>query len=430
MTAEVIVINKSAVAIAADSAVTIDSGRAEKIYNSVDKIFELSAHHPVGLMINGGLEFMGFPLGVLVKLYRSKRGTHHKATVSEYVDDFLSYLSSEVDIPDAERKLNVGRILFSLYNDVWDEINAAGRRLFAKEPRFSRPKFNNRVMLPILEQRIADLQHEKQLINVPKNKEGTLWQVYKTEHESALNAVIGNWKLIGRARSGFNRLCGLALTRAAFSTFSSVLIFAGFGNDEVFPSVQSVEIDGIVCDKMKVSKSAVTEAGKVPSGAEVLPFAQHEMVDRFLDGVDPGYDRYIRTSMRRVIQDFGDDLIDQHFVGSDADKRSAKAKMRVRRTALVNEFFRNSKAFKDQRFKSGILDMVRFMPKQELAHMAESLVNLTTIKRHVSAEKETVGGPIDIAVISKSEGFVWIKRKHYFDKEFNHRYFARHFGTR
>jgi hypothetical protein len=266
-------------------------------------------------------------------------------------------------------------------------------------------------------------------VTLPANKVRNLCTIYRTEHEEALKAVIGQWKLIKRAKDYFDRLCGLILIKSEFSSFSTGLIFVGFGEDEIFPGVQSAEIDGIVCGQLKVLKAKAIEVATLPSGAEVLPFAQHEMVDRFLDGVDPRYDRYVRTSMRKLIQDFGDDLLNTHFSGAPQDKRLARRQMLNARTTLVNEFFKNAKTFKDERFKAGILDMVRFMPKQELAHMAESLVNLTTIKRHVSAEKETVGGPIDIAVISKIEGFVWIKRKHYFDKEFNHRYFSRHFGS-
>jgi len=48
--------------------------------------------------------------------------------------------------------------------------------------------------------------------------------------------------------------------------------------------------------------------------------------------------------------------------------------------------------------------------QDELAAMAESLVNLTSFKRKVSMEAETVGGTIDVAVISKGDGFIWIKR--------------------
>ena len=43
MTAEVAILNSSAIAIAADSAVTI--GRGRKIYNSAIKVFTLSKSH-------------------------------------------------------------------------------------------------------------------------------------------------------------------------------------------------------------------------------------------------------------------------------------------------------------------------------------------------------------------------------------------------
>ena len=59
--------------------------------------------------------------------------------------------------------------------------------------------------------------------------------------------------------------------------------------------------------------------------------------------------------------------------------------------------------------------------------MAESLVNLTSFKRKVTMESETVGGPIDVAVISKGDGFIWIKRKQYFKAEFNQQFFANYF---
>lgn len=69
-----------------------------------------------------------------------------------------------------------------------------------------------------------------------------------------------------------------------------------------------------------------------------------------------------------------------------------------------------------------ILEVVAMLPKDDLASMAESLVNLTVLKRRISTDQETVGGPIDVAVISKGDGFIWIKRKHYFTKDLNPRY--------
>jgi len=70
---------------------------------------------------------------------------------------------------------------------------------------------------------------------------------------------------------------------------------------------------------------------------------------------------------------------------------------------------------------------VSVLPKPELAIMAETLVNLISFKKQVSREEETVGGPIDVAIISKGDGFIWLKRKHYFNPELNHQFFTKYY---
>lgn len=69
--------------------------------------------------------------------------------------------------------------------------------------------------------------------------------------------------------------------------------------------------------------------------------------------------------------------------------------------------------------------MVGYLSKEDIAELAEALVHLTQLKLKVSPEPETVGGPIDVAVISKGDGLIWIKRKHYFEPDLNPRYFHR-----
>jgi hypothetical protein len=60
-----------AVALAADSKVTIGSGN--KTFDTVNKVFTLSKVHPIGLMILGNAEFMRYPWETIVKLYRSQK---------------------------------------------------------------------------------------------------------------------------------------------------------------------------------------------------------------------------------------------------------------------------------------------------------------------------------------------------------------------
>jgi hypothetical protein len=54
MTAEVAVLNRYAVALAADSAVTAEGADgAVQVFQSVNKMFALSYRHPVGIMVYG-----------------------------------------------------------------------------------------------------------------------------------------------------------------------------------------------------------------------------------------------------------------------------------------------------------------------------------------------------------------------------------------
>lgn len=42
-------------------------------------------------------------------------------------------------------------------------------------------------------------------------------------------------------------------------------------------------------------------------------------------------------------------------------------------------------------------------------------------------ESETVSEPIDVAIISKGDGFIWIERKHYFKSEVNPQFFKNYY---
>jgi hypothetical protein len=126
MTTEVAVLNKLAVALAADSAATIDTGRSRKIYNTANKIFDISDAQPIGMMIYGNLEFMGLPFELVVKDFRKKNSQLRHGTVSACVSAFIDYLANEVSVTsDAEDDLVVGLVssaLAQLGNSVFNRI--------------------------------------------------------------------------------------------------------------------------------------------------------------------------------------------------------------------------------------------------------------------------------------------------------------------
>lgn len=59
------------------------------------------------------------------------------------------------------------------------------------------------------------------------------------------------------------------------------------------------------------------------------------------------------------------------------------------------------------------------MPIQDAVELADFLVNATTRYTQYIPGRATVGGPTEIAAMTRHEGYKWVKRKHYFDRDLN-----------
>lgn len=145
-----------------------------------------------------------------------------------------------------------------------------------------------------------------------------------------------------------------------------------------------------------------------------------------MSGIDPDYreaiDEFVDSTIEMTFQHFGETV--EHQLPQSQYTHLLHT-MAAARSRIVQHFRGQLSALLETQNSQPIMSIVESLPKDELAEMAEALVNLTSLKRRVTPEAETVGGPIDVAVISKGDGLIWIKRKHYFSPELNFRYFNR-----
>lgn len=91
MTAEIAVMNRFGVALAADSAVTIGDGQNTKIYQTANKLFEISDHKAVDLMIYNNTEFFGAPWEIVIKEFRCAHGSERCKTLFDWAPLFTIY---------------------------------------------------------------------------------------------------------------------------------------------------------------------------------------------------------------------------------------------------------------------------------------------------------------------------------------------------
>jgi len=194
----------------------------------------------------------------------------------------------------------------------------------------------------------------------------------------------------------------------------SGLIIAGFGEKDIFPCLNAYAIEGIANGFLKLKKDGESKVD-FKMGAAILPFAQKEMVVRFIEGIDPSFLQLIREGLYELATKYPKFIVEKFKAGG---KSKAKLSKDISKQIMetTNEFLQKFREIRHEYFVDPILQVVAVLPKDELAVMAETLVTLTSFKRRVSMEDETVAGPVDVVVISKGDGFVWIKKKEYFNK--------------
>ena len=433
MTAEIAILNKSAVAIAADSAVTISAGNSqEKIFDSADKLFELSDQNPIGIMIYNTMDFMGTPLGVLVKDFRSK--CNNFETVRQAGEAFLAFLQEEgKSAPNTTKRAALVSVIKPQLEFF---VDRATNRLLDKIRKAEGPDdigsfFHDSLTdsfsaaIKTLEARssasfVGQAPSKIKLDKASRELVGELVRELIPSINDDLIAIVENF-------------ITLSVRQNIFSEGKTGIVVSGFGSNERFPSMVWYETDGLLCGHLKYRESAFIDIDREGRRAAVMPFAQKDMIDRFLYGLDESIESGIKKFCRTAIPEIADSLLARvEFEGDEAtDMLSDQA--RTAEAAFLEEL--DKSAFEEIRRSSRteIEDMVEFMPKPEMAKMAEALIDLTSIKRRVTRGMETVGGPVDVAVISRSEGFVWVKRKHYFPADLNYRFGQRihqHFRNR
>jgi len=423
MTAEVGVMNRLGIALAADSAVSIGHD-AGKVWTSADKLFQLSYAAPVGVMIYGNADFVGIPWETIVKEYRRELGNQTFNRLSDYAMDFLRFLRQRRQMfPDTVANERAMILIFSLFMHIRDQIQVTLDREAEK-----RDGLNERDIPPIVagvvKKRLELIKNRRVLPGFGSKIRSRLSSSLRSQIEQAKNIVFGKLPVSTPTRRHFTSIALETLTRHYFGPFLSGLVVGGFGDRDYTPSLLAFEIEEMVARR---PRSILVNEDHINSQntAVIVPFAQQEMVHSFLRGIESEMDNYSRRSTRQLFEGALDAVLSVIKRADTALGNQLRQATSPELEKLLNGLFQDWDG-KCYEYWKPVVEIVSSLPKDELAAMAEAFVNLTKFRRRVTPERETVGGPIDVAVISKADGFVWVKRKHYFDAALNPRVIARY----
>lgn len=424
MTAEIAIFNREAVVLAADSAVTIGapgSGR-QKVYRSVTKIFELSRHHPVAIMVYGSSRVMGIPWEVIIGDHRNKLGDNSFDTLSEYADDFFgalgAYLSKlDDDAIEDEIDKQAEMVCNEIREEAWAYIiqrNREGGRPEAIEREF------NEGLQDAVEDTKGYLEGSRPFAPISDEVMATIKRVRLERVNDELGESWMGDACTPGLRRRIHNVIQKALTRYADGYIpprGTGVIIAGYGDAEIFPVVRSWSLTGLITPEGPLRaliqatdvEPETMKPNKSPAG--IMTFAQDDMMHMFMRGIAPPLmdnvvesldlalttlDKRIRRSLRREAPE----LVDAMARPLDNAQNAAGE-------AFMGSFMHEQV----RQFVNPVVNMLDMLPPNELAHAAEALVSLQSLRHRMTMSVESVSGPVDVVMISKGEGLVWVKRK-------------------
>jgi hypothetical protein len=415
MTSEVCIMNRQAAVLAADSATTVSrwaEGKLEtRYFKGANKIVQLSHHHPVGVMIFNSAELLQVPWELLIKGFRDHLQEKAFNELEGYAQEFFTWLDGNARYfpePVQQEAFNSAAqsAVLGLALDIDQKQDEdAKRAAFDQAIEARRDKLETMPAPPRLD----------------AEKLPTLIAALRGPLSESLQGLLSN---VGFVLPGDPAALAEVAITDAFKTPSDKfgtagLVFAGYRDHAIFPAMIEYRSSGMVSGTAimeEVSRSTIDH----DRPAALNAFAQTSMADTFHMGFSEDVYNALMSALVSKLGDFAGKLAEA--LGADLQTLANFGEIvEEARKGISEEWFNRAR----EEHAYPLRRVLGALPVDEMAELAETLVNLQSLKEKVTKPSESVGGPVDVAIITRHEGLVWVKRKKFFETEMNPRYLLR-----
>ncbi len=406
--------NQRAVALAADSAVTLIDGGTVVVRNDQRKLYNLAGGQPVGIMFFGVADMMGHPWEHLIEHYQKIAKTASLPRTRDYATGFTGMLDNlEEFFPKDRQRDDYKRLLASVFRYIFhlaQYLREAGGA--------ERQNVSDTAILEEAIQRVwRDYQFRDDggargdLACFPAGFGATVAH----DHTGTIDELIAyGFQPFGLSKQTVQQLKEIAVfcvVKDLFLEDVTGLVFAGFGSEERYPVVTTWFVSAIVNGIVKRAEASFDQIdGEVRSKIRV--FADSEVTNAFIRGIDFNLERRVYGALNSVMHG----LVDQ-VIGAlpSADPTQREAVRQQFQSQTIPQYFDAFRGiigeYQQHAFINPVLRVLEIASRSELAETARELVSLNVFKKRIMAQKQTVGGAIDVAIISREGGFQWHSRQ-------------------
>ena len=411
MSSGLILLNKNGAAIAADSAVTL--GNRSAIYNTARKIFEVG-DAPVLVVITGSISVLGAPIEVILKQFSlyAKKHSLIKEKLSDYGIEFTRFLEEKAKFfmfSDHEKDLYesyIYQVLSQFYDELKNNIpDDSNEEQIKKEVE----KTYNKIIDMMLEEDVWKiLDSSFQWSDVSKKYPNLLEEVYKDYLTSELErnfeeSPFGEFDTF--ILPFIEKLCSKFTSIYKYFSHNELLLsFSGYGEEQLYPSIYEISVLGFAQGKLLYRiHNNFTISKEYPRNVSFL--AQKDVMDSIINGYNQDIadyvDEHYLSTIKKILEDVGkQQKLSDEVTNNIISTLSSKLQDEISWVDATKDYW--TKSFR----------AVQHLPIQDLGKFAENLINIQSLKKQYTPDTDynsTVGGPTDVAVITKGDGIKWIK---------------------
>lgn len=429
MTSQVVLLNAWGAAIASDSAVSSGS----KVMHGSEKIFALRAPHKIAILTSANAKLMEFPWESIFASWEETLTKPLSKTLDYYtsLDRWLATdLSASNKLSDWEFRYLNSSIWSPLYDglmEFWTENLSDYLEQHLTEKEFQEARLSawsaelNDKVLSIFNDDLKE-QFANSLNNLkfsrwsypgksPIGVETTQAELWANQYMAKFAEVFGtNIFEHLTNRLGFPYLIDFLpqvrelvihfLMNPIHEEYTKICL-TGFGEDDLLPSGIVIEIIATIAG---VSIKRSYEEYINVTDSEALFFAQRDAIDGLVSG-------YSKISM-----DVSNELrnrLKSNFGADDVSAQASESPYEDVIDSALSEDYLDELVNRDkiERYEKPFLRALGMSPVRDLAGFAGMLVSVQAARAAFTQENPTVGGPVDVAYITKHEGLQWIQRK-------------------
>lgn len=411
MTSEVMIMNRQAVVLAADSAVTYGGGPEPVVTLEAEKILSLGPN--IALMVYSRGDVLGRSWSHIAHAFLREHGEADYETVQDAADAFFTFMDANRRLfPEHEENEEFEALMRAAFLTVLSHAKAMkgypGGGFDDDADAFAAAL---ELYLTHLVADEAGTERERLEVFAELDR-GRFVERYGAMLDALIADSLGAFGQEKAMRARLFDFAYMIATQPAFLEPYAGLVFAGFGSADMFPVYThyyaSILVDGV----MKRAHDETTRVG-VEDGpnAFLRTFAQADMTHAFLRGVHPlMFD--VMISLNLVTNEAAAEAALKEAGLGDEKIDSVLAKMRQDALPqLTGEFVHAAQSISQEEFINPFIKVVAASGKRQLAETSKALVELNILKTDLHMAKTGVGGEVDVAMVSRTGGLEWYAKK-------------------